>query len=94
MDRSPHFAHILNDGFYGCKPYKFKVKYAPGSQNMAHSLSRLVRDHQIDSGYEEETEKYVRFVAITATPNAMTTRKVEEASAQDEELVEVRKSIN
>ena len=76
------------------QPYKFKVKYAPGSQNIADSLSRLVRDHQIGSGYEEEAEEYVRFVATTATPNAMTTREVEEASAQDEELVEVRKSIN
>ena len=76
------------------QPYKLKVKYAPGSQNVADSLSRLVRDHQIGSGYEEEAEEYVRFVATTATPNAMTTREVEEASAQDEELVEVRKSIN
>lgn len=76
------------------QPYKFKVKYAPGSQNIADSLSRLVRDHQIGSGYEEEADEYVRFVATTATPNAMTTREVEEAPAQDEELVEVRKSIN
>ena len=41
------------------QPYKFKVKYAPGSRNIADSRSRLVRDHQIGSGYEEEAE-YVR----------------------------------
>ena len=59
------------------QPYKLKVKYAPGSQNVADSLSRLVQDHQIGSGYEEEAEEYVRFVATTATPNAMTTREFE-----------------
>ena len=41
------------------QPYKFKVKYAPGSQNIADSRLRLVRDHQIGSGYEEEAE-YIR----------------------------------
>ena len=61
--------------------------------NQPTNQPRLVQDHQIGSGCEE-AEEYVRFVAISATPNAMTTREVEEASAQDEELVEVRKAIN
>ena len=95
MERSPNFAQVLSDGIYACNHYyKFKVKYAPQSQNIADSLSRLAQDNQINRGCEEEEEEYVRFVATTATPDAMTNRKVEEASAQDEALVEVQKSIN
>ena len=39
------------------------------------------------------TEEYVRFVAVRATPTALTTREIEEASADDEELKEVSKAI-
>ena len=39
------------------------------------------------------TEEYVRFVAVSATPTALTTREKEEASADDEQLKEVRKAI-
>ncbi|XP_028413782.1 uncharacterized protein K02A2.6-like [Dendronephthya gigantea] len=76
------------------QPYQFKVKYAPGSKNIADPLSRLINGRQTFSEYEEEVESYVRFVAVMATPSAMTTREVEEASADDEELATVRKSIN
>ena len=38
-------------------------------------------------------KKYVRFVAVSVTPTALTTREIEEASADDEELKEVRKAI-
>ena len=31
------------------------------------------------------SDDYVKFVAVTATPKAMTTREIEEALAQDEE---------
>ena len=41
-----------------------------------------------------QAEEYVRFVAVSATPNAMTTREVEEASAADEELSAVRQCIS
>ena len=37
---------------------------------------------------------YVRFVAVSAKPSAMTTRDVEEASATDEELSAVRQCIS
>ena len=36
----------------------------------------------------------MRFVAVSATPSATTTREVEEASADDEELSAVRQCIN
>ena len=76
------------------QPCKFKVKYIPGPKNIADSLSRLVDDNDISSKHTPEAEEYVQFVAVSATPNAMTTREVEEASAEDEELAEVRKCIN
>jgi hypothetical protein len=40
------------------QPYKFKVKYAPGSDNIADALSRLVHGQTAEnpSKYEEEAE--------------------------------------
>ena len=76
------------------QPYKFKVIYIPGKDNVADSLSRLMQTGEGGSSPEETAaEEFVRFVAITATPQAMTTREVEEASAEDEELCELRECI-
>ncbi|KAL1256495.1 hypothetical protein QQF64_012040 [Cirrhinus molitorella] len=43
--------------------------------------------------HSHESDEYVRFVAISATPRALTTREVEEASEKDPELIEVRRAI-
>ena len=40
------------------------------------------------------SDDFVRFAAVTATAKAMTTREIEEASAEDEEIVELRACIN
>ena len=40
------------------------------------------------------TDEYVRFGAINTTPNAMTTKEVERASAEDAELEQLRQCIN
>ena len=76
------------------QPYKFKIKCAPGRKNIADPLSRLVSYNNVNSEHTQEAEEYVRFVAVSATPNTMTTREVEKASADDDELVKVRKCIN
>ena len=76
------------------QPYKFKVKYQPGPKNIADPLSRLVSSMENGSKRSSQAEEYVRFVAVSATPSAMTTREVEEASAADEELSAVRQCIN
>ena len=76
------------------QPYKFKVKYQPGPKNIADPLSRLVSSMENGSKCSSQAEEYVRFVAVSATPNAVTTREVEEASAADEELSAVRQCIS
>ena len=68
------------------QPYNFKVKYKPGANNIADSLSRLLSKNRGDSKHAKEAEEHVRFVAILAKPNGITTREVEQASAEDEEL--------
>ena len=76
------------------QPYKFKVNYEPGPKNIANLLSRLVGNSETKGNHSSEAEEYVRLVAVTATPSALTTREVEEASAEDKELCAVRECIN
>jgi len=63
------------------QPYKFKVKYLPGELNIADPLSRLLHTNRQaeSSSAHEVSDEFVRFVAVTATPQAMTTREIEEA---------------
>ena len=64
--------------------YKFKVKYLPGEQNIADSLSRLLKAEKWpkQSSAHKVSDEFVRFVAVTATPQAITTREIEESSAE------------
>ena len=72
--------------------YDFRVVYAPGQSNVADPLSRLVRGNKA-ADHQHGAEEYVRFAAISATPAALTTREVEEASAVDDELKALREEI-
>ena len=74
------------------QPYDFRVVYAPGQSNVADPLSRLLSQSKVTT-HQHGAEEYVRFAAISATPAALTTRKVEEASAVDEELKALREAI-
>ena len=76
------------------QPYKFKVRYQQGPKNIADTLSRLVTDEDGGGKHSSQAEQFVRFVAVSATPSAMTTREVEKASAEDEELSAIRKCID
>ena len=67
----------------------------PGGQNIADPLSRLSQTEAPGktSLAHKISDDFVKFVAVTATPKAMTTREIEEASAEDEELMELRACI-
>lgn len=77
------------------QPYRFTVKYLPGEQNIADSLSRLLQaENQAGpSAAHKLSDEFVRFVAVTASPRAMITREIEEVSAEDEEFSELRHCI-
>ncbi|MEW8548477.1 MAG: DDE-type integrase/transposase/recombinase, partial [Candidatus Thiodiazotropha sp.] len=78
-------------------PYKFSVQYIKGRTNVADPLSRLVNTcpekKETGSRLQSQTEDYIRFVAREATPSAITTREVEEASKDDAELSNVRSCL-
>ena len=74
--------------------FDYTIEYKPGSQNIAVFLS------QLSCCYSQEGEKtrnfaeeYVRLIAQTATPKAMTTRQMEKHSRRDAELSGVRRCI-
>lgn len=76
------------------QPYRFRIKYIPGSRNIADSLSRLINNKPVQPRDDKlKTEEYVQFVAQTATPTAISTREIERASADDEELKRVRECV-
>ena len=78
------------------QPYDFSVVHRPGLGklgNTADPLSRLLHREVKPVNHQQCAEKYVKFVAVNVTPTALTTREIEEASAVDEELIEVRRAI-
>ena len=74
--------------------FKFKVRYQPGPNNIPDSLSKLATSEDSRSKHSSEAEEYVRCVAVSATPTAMTTREVGEASAENGEPSAIRKCID
>ena len=46
------------------QPYRFRVQYVPGKQNIADSLSRLTGKDELRTG-SYDAEKFIRFVAAT-----------------------------
>ena len=68
------------------QPYRFKVIHIPGKNSIADSLSCVIANPV--SHKTESNDEYARFIAMSTTPNAMTTKEIEHKSAQDEELRE------
>ena len=62
--------------------YDFDVIYKPGSTNIADALSRLNKNEHINIT-EQETYDFVHEIAVHSTPVALSTRKIEKASAID-----------
>ena len=70
-------------------PFKYTVRHVPSGHNTADCLSHLTKIPT--SPNDGATEEYVRMVAVNATLRAMTTREIERASAEDDELTEVHR---
>ncbi|VDI17945.1 Hypothetical predicted protein [Mytilus galloprovincialis] len=70
------------------QPFKYVVKYIPGSQNIADSLSRLlvVPKNESKQGEINQAEEYIRFVASESTPNAVKIEDVDKMLLNDKEL--------
>ena len=66
------------------QPYSFSAKYLLGSTNIEDALSRLTKTEQPQP--RNVAEEYIRFVANTAVPPAMSTEEIEEEYAVDKEL--------
>lgn len=73
------------------QPYDFTVKYVPGPQNIADTLSRLVQTTKETS--RNVAEEYVRNVAMYAVPIAVPIKEMEKESGDDEELTQIRQCI-
>ena len=86
--RSKPSAHIKR-WVIRLQPYDFRAVYAPGQSSVSDPLSCSLSQNKV-TVHLHGAEEYVRFAAISATPAALTTRKVEEASAVDEELKVLR----
>ena len=72
------------------------MKYIPGKQNIADPLFRLTQPRetvQPSKPPPNDADEFVKFIAVTATPKAMTTREIERALAEDDELSELRRCI-
>ena len=76
--------------------YKFATRHIKGLDNISDCLSRLLKkskqDDQETNAFISSTE-YVKFVAVNATPSAITTREIEKASRFDTEISAVRECI-
>ena len=73
------------------QPYRFKVQYVPGKQNIADPLSRLGKGKGVCMN--DDAEEFIRFVAETSTPAAMSVQEVEEESWLDPEISQLRECI-
>ena len=71
------------------QPYKFKVKYLPGGQNIADPLSRLSQtDGPVKTSLAHKiSDDFVKSVAVTATSKALTTPQQKMKSSSSYEHV-------
>lgn len=71
------------------QPYTFEIKHIPGSTNISDILSRLVTES--DEPFDDHAEHFL--FAIENGPFAITLNEVREATASDETLLSVIKSL-
>lgn len=71
---------------------RFPDCVCPRTKQCSWPLSRSLSRNKA-TNHHHGAEEYVRFIAVNATPEAFTTREVEEASAVDKELIALREAI-
>lgn len=75
-------------------PYNFKVIHKPGCDNVADYLSRNPMSRDALHHHEDMAEKYVNMLVKLATPNALTSTQIAEATKSDNLLQEVKNMLN
>ena len=83
-------AGVLKDGFCDYNHTSSKSSTCLESRTFADPLSRLLHaNKQAEPSARKVSDEFVRFVKVTATPQAITAREIEEASSEDRELIEL-----
>lgn len=72
--------------------YHFTIEYKPGSQNLADSLSRLMKQSDKVT-YRTVADDYIYHIVKNAVPSALTLHEIESASSNDDELIKLKQCI-
>ena len=77
------------------QPYKYTVRYIPGSENIADSLSRLLSESKNNNqeGKLNETDEYIRLIAQESTPIAVKIDDIARMSRDDTDLKNIRQCL-
>lgn len=76
------------------QPYKYTVRYIPGSSNIADPMSRLLPEKiQAEEKDLCNAENYIRFVANESSPVALSTEVIESESIKDTDLIEIQAAL-
>ena len=77
------------------QPYKYTVRYIPGSENIADSLSRLLSESKNNNqeGKLNETDEYIRLIAQESTPIAVNIDDIARMSRDDTDLKNIRQCL-
>jgi hypothetical protein len=78
------------------QPYKYTVRYIPGSENIADSLSRLLSESKNNNqeGKLNETDEYIRLIAQESTPIAVKIDDIARMSRDDTDLKNIRQCLH
>lgn len=71
------------------QPYKFTIKYQPGSSNPSDYLSRHPITTDKTPLQQKIAEEHISFIANTSTPKSMTLEELKDATSKDKTLQQV-----
>ena len=92
MDPEVNLLLVLSAGYFAFSHMTLRLNIAlHGKDNIADFLSRLPVEN-LQNG-SDDIDAYIKFVASAATPGALTTRAIEEASHEDPELQQIWTAI-